>query len=50
MLDDKASTGMHILPFVESKDMTSGNHERIACSYASFDLPPREGAEFRHSE
>jgi len=50
VLDDKASTWMHILPFVESKDMAAKNHERIACSYAGFDLPRGEGAEARHSE
>jgi len=50
VLNDKASAGMHILPFVESKDMAAKNHERVACSYAGFDLPRREGAEARHSE
>lgn len=39
---------MYILPFVETEDVASENHKRIACSYASFDLPRREGPEIRH--
>ena len=50
VLDDKASTWMHILPFVESKDVASENHERIAGGDAGFDLPRREGAEARHGK
>ena len=50
MLNDKATAWMYILPFVESKDVASENHERIAGGDAGFDLPRREGAEARHGE
>jgi len=50
MLDDKATAGMYILPFVETENVASENHERVACRYAGFDLPRREGAEGRHGE
>jgi hypothetical protein len=50
MLNDKSTTWMYILPFVEPKDMAAEDHKCVACSYAGFDLPRREGAEARHGE
>jgi hypothetical protein len=48
MLDDKATAWVHILPFVEVKDVASENHERVTRSYAGFDVPRREGTEVGH--
>jgi hypothetical protein len=39
VLNDKATSWMHILPFVEAEDVASEDHKRIPCGYASFDLP-----------
>jgi len=50
VLDDKSTAWMYILPVVEAEDVASENHKSIACSYAGFDLPRREGAEARHGE
>ena len=50
MLNDKSTTWMYILPFVEPKDMAAEDHKCVACSYAGFDLPRREGAEARHGK
>lgn len=48
MRNNKATSRMYILPFVQSEDVAPENHKRIASSYAGFDLPRREGPEIRH--